>query len=74
MVGLADFVGMVRLLNVVNTLANPFCQHVTQRWETLYATLPPDASTYSKRMDLPQMQEKWQDAARVIHQALSASR
>jgi thiol peroxidase len=72
-VGLADSAGMARLLNVVNTLTSPICQHVTRRWEALCATLPPDACIYTVSMDLPQMQAQWQDAAGVIHQALSAS-
>jgi len=73
-VGLADSAGMVRLLSVVNTLANPVCQQVTRHWETLCAALPPGACIYTVSMDLPQMQAQWQDAAGVIHQALSASR
>jgi thiol peroxidase len=73
-VGLADSAGMVRLLNVVNTLTSPICQHVTRRWEALCATLPPDACIYTVSIELPQMQANWQDAAGVIHQARSASR
>lgn len=73
-VGLADSAGMVRLLNVVNTLANPVCQHVTRQWEALCAALPSGACIYTVSMDVPQMQAQWQDAAGVIHQALSASR
>lgn len=73
-VGLADSRGMVRSLNVVNTLASPVCQGVTQHWESLCATLPPGACIYTVSMDLPQMQAQWQDATGVIHQALSASR
>jgi peroxiredoxin len=57
-VGLADSAGMVRLLNVVNTLANPVCQHVTRQWEALCAALPPDAYIYTVSMDMPQMQAK----------------
>ena len=73
-VGLADSAGMIRLLNVVNTLANPFCQQVTRQWEKFRAALPSDACIYTVSMDVPQMQAHWQDAAGVIHQALSASR
>ena len=36
-VGLADSAGMVRLLNVVNSLERPVCQQVTRRWEALCA-------------------------------------
>lgn len=73
-IGLADSIGMIRLLNVVNTLTNPVCQHVTRQWEALCTALPPDACIYTVSMDLPQMQANWQDTTGVIHQALSASR
>ncbi len=73
-VGLADSVGMVRLLNIVNSLERPVCQRVTRQWEALYATLPPDACIYTVSMDSPQMQVHWQDTAGVLHQALSAHR
>jgi thioredoxin-dependent peroxiredoxin len=73
-IGLADSAGMVRLLNVVNSLERPLCQHVTRQWEALCTTLPPDASIYTVSMDSPQVQADWQDAAGVLHQALSAQR
>src|SRR5205085_5683471 len=71
-VRLSDSAGMVRLLNVVNSLERPVCQMVTRRWEALYAVLPPDACIYTVSMDLPQMQARWQDRTGVLHQALSA--
>lgn len=71
-VGLADSAGMVRLLNVVNSLERPVCQHVTRRWEALSETLPPNACIYTVSMDSPQMQADWQDSAGVLHQTLSA--
>jgi len=71
-VQLADLAGMVRLLNVVNSLERPLCQLVTRRWEVLCAALPPDACIYTVSMDLPQMQARWQENASVLHQALSA--
>jgi thioredoxin-dependent peroxiredoxin len=73
-VGLADSAGMVRLLNVVNSLQRPVCQHVTRQWEILCADLPPNACIYTVSMDSPQMQAHWQDSAGVLHQALSAQR
>ena len=73
-VGLADSAGMVRLLNVVNTLVSPVCQRVTWHWETFCTTLPPDTCIYTVSMDLPQMQARWQDATGVLHQTLSAWR
>ena len=73
-VHLADLVGMVCLLNVVNSLEWPLCQLVTRRWEALCAALPPEACIYTVSMDPPQMQARWQESAGVLHQALSAHR
>ena len=73
-VGLADSAGMMRLLNVVNSLERPLCQVVTRRWEALRADLPPNTCMYTVSMDLPQTQARWQDTAGVLHQALSAHR
>lgn len=73
-VGLADSAGMMRLLNVVNSLERPLCQVVTRRWEALCADLPPNTCMYTVSMDLPQMQARWQDTAGVLHQTLSAHR
>jgi thioredoxin-dependent peroxiredoxin len=71
---LADLVGIVCLLNVVNSLERPLCQLVTRRWEALCAALPSDACIYTVSMDSPQMQARWQESAGVLHQALSAHR
>ena len=73
-VGLADSAGMVRLLNIVNSLERPVCQQVTRQWEALRAALPPDTCIYTVSMDSPEMQARWQDSAGVLHQALSAQR
>jgi thiol peroxidase len=73
-VGLADSAGMMRLLNVVNSLERPLCQAVTRRWEALCAELPPNTCMYTVSMDLPRTQARWQDTAGVLHQALSAHR
>jgi len=73
-VGLADSAGMVRLLNVVNSLERPVCQRVTRQWEALNATLPASACMYTVSRDSPQMQANFQDTAGVLHQALSAQR
>lgn len=73
-VGLTDSAGMVRLLNVVNSLARPVCQRVTRQWEILCAALPPDACIYIVSLDSPQMQAAFQETAGVLHQALSAQR
>lgn len=73
-VGLADSAGLVRLLNVVNSLNNPLCQQVTCRWESLCADLPSLACIYTVSVDSPRMQARWQESAGVLHQLLSASR
>jgi thioredoxin-dependent peroxiredoxin len=73
-ISLADSTGLVRLLSMVNSLERPVCQLVTQHWETLCAALPPNACIYTVSMDSPEMQANFQDAAGVLHQALSAQR
>src|SRR5258708_6370441 len=73
-VGLADSAGMVRLLNVVNSLERPLCQVVTRGWEALCADLPPNTCMYPVSRAPPQTQARWQDTAGVLHQALSAHR
>jgi thioredoxin-dependent peroxiredoxin len=73
-ISLADSKGLVRLLNVVNSLERPVCQRVARQWEALCAVLPPDVCIYTVSRDSPQMQARWQDSAGVLHQALSAHR
>jgi thioredoxin-dependent peroxiredoxin len=73
-IGLDDSAGMVRLLNVVNSLERPVCQRVTRRLEALWVDHSPNACIYTVSMDSPQMQAGWQDSARVVHQVLSAQR
>jgi thioredoxin-dependent peroxiredoxin len=73
-ISLADSTGLVRLLNVVNSLKRPVCQRVTRQWEALCADLPSNACIYTVSMDSPQIQANFQDTAGVLHQALSAHR
>jgi thiol peroxidase len=73
-ISLVDSRGLVRLLNVVNSLERLVCQHVTRQWEALCADLPPRACIYTVSMNSPQMQAHWQDTSGVLHQALSAQR
>lgn len=73
-ISLADSTGLLRLLNIVNTLESPYCQQIAKRWETLRVTLPPEACIYTVSMDSPQMQAGWQDSVGVLHQTLSAQR
>jgi thiol peroxidase len=71
---LADSTGMVRLLNVVNSLERPVCQQVTRRWDELSAGLPDGVYLYTVSMDLPLAQARWQAAEGIMHQVLSAQR
>jgi thiol peroxidase len=71
---LADSAGMVRLLNVVNSLDLPVCHMETRRWEELSVNLPPNVCLYTVSMDLPHAQARWQSAEGVLHQTLSAHR
>lgn len=73
-VQLADSAGMVRLLNVVNSLDTPVCHVETRRWEKLRATLPANVRVYTVSMDLPFALARWQTAEGVEHAALSAHR
>lgn len=73
-VRLGDSAGLVRLLNVINSLDTPVCHLETHRWEELRADLPPDVRVYTISMDLPFAQTRWQTAERVAHQALSSHR
>lgn len=73
-VSLADSAGMVRLLNVVNSLDTPVCHVETRHWEALRGELPPGVCTYTISMDLPYAQARWQAAEGVAHQALSSHR
>jgi thiol peroxidase len=73
-VRLADSVGKVRLLNVVNSLDTPVCHIETRKWEGLRAKMPADACVYTISMDLPFAQARWQAAEGVAHQSLSCHR
>jgi thiol peroxidase len=73
-VRLADSAGLVRLLNVVNSLDTPVCHVETRRWEGLRDDLPPDVCVYTISMDLPYAQARWQTAEGVTHQILSSHR
>lgn len=71
-VSLEDSAGVVRLLNVVNSLDTPVCHAETRRWEQLRADLPRDGRMYTISMDLPFGQARWRRAEGVEHDALSA--
>ena len=73
-VRLADSSGMVRILNVVNSLDTPVCHIETRYWEKVRASLPSNVSVYTVSMDLPYAQARWRTAEGVTHQTLSAHR
>ena len=74
LVRLAHTVGQVRLLSIVNSVDMPVCQAETRRWEALRADLPRSAQLYTVSMDLPFALARWQAAAGVGHQLVSAHR
>ena len=71
-VRLGDSAGMVRLLNVVNSLDTPVCQVEKRRWETLLEELPPEVRLYTISMDLPYARVSWRTAEAATHEVLSA--
>ena len=73
-VRLADSSGMVRILNVVNSLDTPVCHIETRCWEKALGELPSNVIVYTVSMDLPYAQARWRTAEGVTHQALSAHR
>jgi len=52
-VRLVDSTGMVRLLNIINSLDTPVCHTETLHWEQLRAAVPPSVRIYTVSMDLP---------------------
>src|SRR5260221_14352783 len=60
---LADSTGMVRLLNVVNSLENPVCDRVALRGEEQRAGLPDGEGLYTVGVDPPLVQARGQPAA-----------
>lgn len=73
-VRLSDTAGLVRLLNVVNSLDTTVCAIETRRFEAARAELPDDIVVLTISMDLPFAQARWNVEAGVAHQALSAHR
>jgi thiol peroxidase len=71
-VTLAVSPGMVRLLNVVNSLDTPVCQIETRQWEQLRGKLPGTVRIYTVSMDLPYAQARWLSTEAMTHEALSA--
>jgi thiol peroxidase len=71
-VRLGDSAGMVRLLNVVNSLDTPVCRVDKRRWETLLEELPPEVRLYTISMDLPYARARWRTAEAATHEVLSA--
>src|SRR6185295_3302191 len=73
-VTLADSVGRVRLLHVVNSLDTPVCHLGAHRFEQAADTLPPNVDVYTVSMDLPFAQLRWRTEESVSHAALSSHR
>jgi thiol peroxidase len=71
---MADSAGLVRVLQVVNSVDTPVCHRETHRWEELRASLPAGVHHYTISMDLPYAQARWQQAEGVTHPLLSAHR
>ena len=71
-VALIDSAGAIRLLNVVNSVDTPACDVETRRWEELGGELPAGVQLFTISMDLPYAMARWQQAAGVGHQMLSA--
>jgi thiol peroxidase len=71
---LSDTAGLVRLLNVVNSLDTPVCAIETRRFEAARAELPDSIVVLTISMDLPYAQARWNAEAGVTHRALSAHR
>src|SRR5262245_14339854 len=71
-VGLADSVGTIRLLNVINSIDTPVCHLETHHWDQLRTELPPGVTVYTISMDLPFAQARWHNVENVTHQSLSA--
>jgi thiol peroxidase len=71
---LSDTAGLVRLLNVVNSLDTTVCAIETRRFEAARADLPDVIVVLTISMDLPYAQARWNAEAGVTHRALSAHR
>jgi thiol peroxidase len=71
---LSDTAGLVRLLNVVNSLDTPVCAIETRRFEAARSSLPEGIVVLTISMDLPYAQARWNAEAGVTHRALSAHR
>lgn len=71
---LSDTAGLVRLLNVVNSLDTPVCAIETRRFDAARSELPGDIVVLTISMDLPFAQARWNAESGVAHKALSAHR
>ena len=74
-VSLADSRGLVRLLNVINSIDTPVCHVESRRWEERVASpTGGEVRLYTISMDLPFALARWRAAEGVTHQLLSAHR
>ena len=73
-VSLADSRGLVRLLNVINSIDTPVCHVESRRWEDRVVGSMGEVRLYTISMDLPFALARWRAAEGVTHQLLSAHR
>jgi peroxiredoxin len=70
-VRLTDTAGMVRFLNVVDTLSSPAGQAATCQLEQLRGQLPPGAVVYTVTRDVPAGLQRWCADEAILHEILS---
>lgn len=70
-VTLAESIGTVRLLNIINSVDTPVCHIETKRWESSRSVYPA-IQVMTVSMDLPFGLARWQTEAGVEHTMLSS--
>lgn len=73
-VSLAGSRGLVRLLNVINSIDTPVCHVESQKWDDRVVGSTGKVRLYTVSMDLPFALARWRAAEGVTHQLLSAHR
>jgi thiol peroxidase len=69
---LSDSAGVMRVLNVINSVDTSVCDIETRRWEQMSSDLPAGTRLLTISMDLPFAMARWQKEAGVGHQMVSA--
>lgn len=70
-VRLTDTAGMVRFLNVVDSIHSPAGHAATRQLEQLRGQLPPGAVIYTVTRDVPDSQQRWYADEAILHEVLS---